>query len=126
MPRGPRPPRVRGTSVSPPARRPQPTVRIRDRQPSASKVFQSILSGRPIFSLLHQNSEALDILHSSESGAFSVGYAPGQDLQDDLESALQRFWTCTEWAPNTAALEPHSASNAAATLAEAFNQCLAS
>lgn len=93
---------------------------------SASKVFQSILSGRPVFSLLHQDSEALDILQACESGSFSVGYAPGQDLQDALESALQRFWTCTEWAPNTAALEPHSASNAAATLAEAFNQCLAS
>ena len=93
---------------------------------SASKVFQSILSGRPIFSLLHKDSEAIDIIESCECGAFSVGYTPDQDIHDALESALQRFWACNDWAPDTAALEPHSASNAAATLAEAFNQCLAS
>lgn len=92
---------------------------------SASKVFQSILSNRPIFSLLHQDSEALDILEASECGAFSVKYTPAQDIQDALELALQRFWTCTQWTPNTSALEPYSARNAAVTLAEAFNQCLA-
>ena len=93
---------------------------------SASKVFQSILSGRPVFSLLHKASDALDILEACECGDFSVGYTPGQDIHDALESALQRFWNCNDWNPDTAALEPHSASNAAATLAEAFNQCLAS
>lgn len=93
---------------------------------SASKVFQSILSGRPVFSLLHKDSEALDILQSCQCGAFSVKYTPDQDIHGTLEFVLKRFWACTEWAPNTAALEPHSASNAAATLAEAFNQCLTS
>lgn len=93
---------------------------------SASKVFQCILSGRPVLSLLHKDSEAIDILRECQCEAFSVAYDPNQGIHGVLESALQRFWTCNDWAPDTAALEPHSASNAAATLAEAFNHCMAS
>ena len=93
---------------------------------SASKVFQSILSGRPILSLLHKDSEALDILRACQCGEFSVGYAPNDDIQSTMESALQGFWNCTSWTPQVEALEPHSASNAAGKLAEAMNQCIAS
>jgi len=91
---------------------------------SASKVFQSILSGRPIFSFLHRESEARDILKACQADAFSVGYTPDHNVQEALESAMKRFWACTEWGPKTDALEPHSASHAAATLAQAFNHCL--
>ena len=93
---------------------------------SASKVFQSILSGRPILSLLHKDSEALHILESCQCGEFSVGYAPDGNIQSAMESAVLGFWNCTSWTPQVEALEPHSASNAAGTLAEAMNQCLAS
>ena len=91
-----------------------------------SEASEKASHGRPVFSLLHKDSEALDIIESCECGAFSVGYTPDEDIRGALELALQRFWTCKDWAPEPAALEPHSASNAAATLAEAFNQCLAS
>ena len=93
---------------------------------SASKVFQSILSGRPILALLHKDSEALHILGACHCGAFSVGYTPDDEIQSTMESALQGFWNCTSWTPQVKALEPHSASNAAATLAEAMHQCLSS
>lgn len=93
---------------------------------SASKVFQSILSGRPILSLLHKDSEALHILEACQCGAFSLGYTPDDEIQSTMKSALQAFWDCTSWTPQVEALEPHSARNAAATLAEAMNQCLVS
>ena len=93
---------------------------------SASKVFQSILSQRPVLSLLHKDSEALRILEACDCASFSVGYMPEDEIQNPMESALQDFWNCTSWTPQVEALEPHSASNAAATLAEAINQCLLS
>ncbi len=93
---------------------------------SASKVFQSILSGRPIFSLLHRDSEALNILRDCQCGSFSVGFAQNLDIQSQLEDALKGFWNCTEWNPITDALEPHSANNAAATLSAAMHHCLTS
>ena len=93
---------------------------------SASKVFQSILSGRPILSLLHKDSEALQILETCQCGEFSVGYTPDVEIQSDMESALMGFWSCTSWKPHMEGLELHSASNASATLAKAMNQCLES
>ena len=91
---------------------------------SASKVFQSVLSGRPILALLHKDSEALHILEASNCSSFSVGFDPIVDLTAKLENAMKRFWFNKEWNPNINALEPYSATNAAATLAEAFNHCL--
>ena len=93
---------------------------------SASKVFQSILSGRPILSLLHKDSEALHILEACQCGEFSVGFTPEDKIQNTMESALKGFWNCNSWTPNLDALEPHSASNSAATLAKAMHHCLTS
>ena len=92
---------------------------------SASKVFQSILSGRPIFTLLHQDSEALSILEKCQCGAHSVKFTPGEEVDAAIENALRAFWNCTDWQPNLEALKPYSASNAAGTLAHAMNKCLA-
>lgn len=91
---------------------------------SASKVFQSILSGRPIFSLLHRDSEAMQILKACSSDAFSVGFEPNRNIQEELETALKCFWNAEEWSPNLEAMEQHSASRSAATLANAFKHCL--
>ena len=59
---------------------------------SASKVFQSILSGRPILSLLHKDSEALEILESLPMRSVQCGlYAPDDEIQSTMEVRIARL-----------------------------------
>lgn len=95
---------------------------------SASKVFQLLIAGKPILAHLHPESEARQILRDARAdGHFSPFKHKDNpnDIQHLSQSILSLF-TETDWSPDLKAIEPHSASQAAAKLADAFNQCFAS
>ena len=94
---------------------------------SASKVFQCILANRPLLALLHDESEALDILRQCNAGHCSAGYTPGADgeFEADVLAALETlFQDRMPWTVDTTPLAPYHARRAAESLSMAMNRIL--
>lgn len=90
---------------------------------SASKVFQCILTGRPVFSVLHKNSEAATILKQCGLGQTLATFSGDLDkLEDNISKALVKAsnpssTTGTDLLP----IAPFHAKKSALTLANAMN-----
>jgi hypothetical protein len=100
-----------------------------ERHYTASKTFQCLLSGRPIFALLHEESSAADILKQCEADEYLVTYSQ-QMTKDELEqktyqTLLSFLNPNNNWTPNLKALEPYSAKYSALKLARAIEKALA-
>ena len=97
---------------------------------SASKVFQCILSGRPVVAALHRDSDAIDILRACKADAFVAEYPPEDPsaLVDNLHEVLAALLTSTtwKWGPQLEGLDPHHAREAAKTLAQSMETVLES
>ena len=96
---------------------------------SASKVFQCLLSGKPVVAALHQESEAVSILQNCNADAHLATFDPGDPaaLEVQLKQALELlFEAATPWSPNLEALSPYHASEGAKVLAEAMETALTS
>lgn len=96
---------------------------------SASKVFQCLLSGRPVVAALHQNSEAVSILRSCAADVHLATFDPSDPstLENQLKRALETlFDRASSWSPNLEALSPYHASEGAKVLAEAMETVLTS
>ena len=95
---------------------------------TASKTFQCLLSGRPVFAMLHQASEAAAILRTSRADSYLVAYQSDQtpgDFQNKTLETLKRYLGNSQpWAPDLAALAPYSADSAAGKLAAVFDNAL--
>lgn len=99
-----------------------------DRHYSASKVYQALLSKRPVFAVLHQESQAVQVLEQCRADQYLVRYNPNDDAAffSNLESRLRSFLNQTEeWNPNLDALNPYSASASAKRLADAMTDAIA-
>lgn len=99
-----------------------------ERHYTASKTFQCLLSGRPVFAMLHEASSAAAILAECRADAYLLRYNEAMDepsLQDDTQAALERYLHArVGWSPDLKALEPYSARASAQALANALEKVL--
>jgi hypothetical protein len=95
---------------------------------TASKTFQSILSTRPIFAMLHQESTALEILQKSMAAAYTVEYqeqmSKDQLIDKVYEKLLPILQANVAWSVNPQALAPYSSRENAKLLAATLDQLL--
>jgi hypothetical protein len=95
---------------------------------TASKIFQSILSKRPIFSIFHNESSAVQILTECKAGQYTVKYHPKTNEKVFADTIEQSFYNFTlqknNWQPNFQALNKYSAKESARKLVKAIEKVL--
>ncbi len=95
---------------------------------TASKIFQSILSKRPVFAVFHHQSSVIDILRETNAGTYLVKYVEDESevsfelrLRHVFESFLKQH---EGWNPIYEKLEKYSARSSAASLVSVLNAVL--
>ncbi|MCF6241929.1 MAG: hypothetical protein L3J74_11360 [Bacteroidales bacterium] len=95
---------------------------------TASKIFQSLLSERPVFSIFHQESSAVQILKESNAEQYTVVYDKTMDKNKFEETIKQTFYNFTEqkikWLPNLKSLDKYSAKDSAKKLVQAIEEAI--
>ncbi len=94
---------------------------------TASKVFQSLLSERPVWAIFHQESSAVEVMAACRGDRYLVKYEEGMDLEtlkDAIKQSLLLRMTEEVWNPNLKALEKYSARESAGKLVEGIEQAL--
>lgn len=89
---------------------------------TASKIFQSLLSEKPVFAVFHHESTVVNILKETNADNYLVKYNPRKS-ERELENAIkQKFLQFieqkTEWCPNLRILEKYSSKESARKLVE--------
>ncbi|MBK3517672.1 glycosyltransferase family protein [Carboxylicivirga marina] len=96
---------------------------------TASKVFQSLLSKTPVFTIFHNESDAAKILKQIKANKYLTTYAPETSENDLYRSIKENFRNFTaddkEWKPDLEALSPYSAKASAETLINGINKVIA-
>ena len=93
---------------------------------TASKTFQCLLSGRPIWTVLHAASSAADIIKACSADQFSTFYEENtteEDLITQFEATLSAFVRAEadlEWQPDLAPLSNYTADRSAKMLVDAI------
>jgi hypothetical protein len=89
-----------------------------------SKAFQALLSRRPVFAMLHQDSTAVDMIRSSDGGRVltltETALPPADAVAEALQVLLQRTSYAAD-AVDRADFEVHSARSSARALAAALD-----
>lgn len=95
---------------------------------TASKVFQALLSKRPVFSIFHHESSAVKILQEAHADLHTVRYHSGmtsKELSAAIQRALYEMITArSNWAPTLEVLDDYSARTSAQVLAEMLGKCI--
>lgn len=95
---------------------------------TASKIFQAILSKRPVFSVFHHQSTVVDILRETNTATYLVKYVEDEaevSFEVRLRHVFELFLQETGgWNPIFEKLEKYSARNCAASLAAILNAVL--
>lgn len=90
---------------------------------TASKVYQALLSGRPVWAVFHEESSAVQVMKECKADHFLIEYKEGMYLQE-LRNAMKDSLLCRleqkEWNPDLYALDKYSARESARKLAEAM------
>jgi len=92
---------------------------------SPSKVFQAIMSRRPVFAILHEQSSAVPILREANAGQLVTLSEHALPKPEALGSALEQFVYNNDYAPGRVrwqALDHYSARESARTLAKALDE----
>jgi hypothetical protein len=95
---------------------------------SPSKVFQAVMSRRPVFALLHEASTAVPLLGATGGATVLTFNETGLPRAEVVAAALERFVYANEYSPGQvrwAVLNEHSARTSARILAEALDEALA-
>jgi hypothetical protein len=96
---------------------------------TASKTFQCLLSKRPLLSLLHAESSAVDVIKDANAEAFLFAYQDG-DTKLKMIAELKRINTAMQqkikWDINLSGLEKFTSRQSAKMLAEAMDKVLTS
>ena len=98
-----------------------------ERHYTASKIFQALLSQRPVFSVFHHQSLTVNILEDARADAYLVRYNPEkeQDFKQQVRRVFEDFiHERKAWQPDFSALEKYSARASARVLAEAMDKVL--
>ncbi len=95
---------------------------------TASKIFQSLLSKRPVFSVFHHKSTVCDILADAKADTYLVKYFPdGDEKEFDKEYiyVLKDFVKQNKlWQPDLSALDKYSAKESARILVEGIEKAI--
>lgn len=95
---------------------------------TASKIFQSILSKRPVFAFFHEKSTVVDILTEANAHQFLMIYGETdteEGLNNRLEDILKSYFlTETNWNVDLESLNKYSAKVSAKVLVDAFDTIL--
>jgi hypothetical protein len=96
---------------------------------TASKTFQSLLSGKPVFSMLHETSSAAAIMEEAQADSYLVRWNETMTEEKFIDNIQQRFREFLEsghnWKIDRKALEPYSAEQNARKFSETLNSILA-
>lgn len=95
---------------------------------SPSKIFQSVMSRRPVLALLHRDSTAVPLLRACNAGPVVTLTEELLPRAETLADVLERFIHGKDYSEaevNWAALEKHSARESARALAGALDESLA-
>ena len=96
---------------------------------TASKIFQSLLSKRPVFGIFHEESSVVDILKRSQAQNFLTLYKEGMSeasLKVEMRQSVQTFFNNDDidWNPDLSALDQYSAKASAIALINKIETCL--
>lgn len=95
---------------------------------TASKIFQSLLSKKPVMSIFHESSAAIPILEECSAGTYTVRFTESQSVESflhQIKSTTKAFLHAdTNWKPNLGALEKYSARESAMRLVEAIEKSI--
>lgn len=88
---------------------------------TASKTFQCLLSGRPVWAIFHEASSAADILRQCQANPYLVQYVdsmPAYQLNEYVYETLKAYlYPDKDWRPNLRPLQAYSAKVSAKALA---------
>jgi hypothetical protein len=94
---------------------------------SPSKIFQSLMSRRPVFALLHERSSAVPILQSTNAAAVVTLSETTLPSAEELSWRLEQFVYANDYAEERVhwnVLEKHSARESARILAAALDESI--
>lgn len=95
---------------------------------TASKIFQSILSKKPVLAYFHERSTVVQILKEVKADAFLMKFYENESVLDRtsrFSQILQSFFaTNKSWSPDYQELNKYSARNSAEVLVCAINKCI--
>ncbi|MGJ8592094.1 MAG: hypothetical protein ACSHXF_06080 [Aquaticitalea sp.] len=94
---------------------------------TASKTFQCLLSKRPLFSMLHAESSAVEVIKNANADRFLFPYHEGftmETIVQKLKPILQDLQRVQDWQPNLDSLQGYTSAQSAKVLAEAMNRVL--
>jgi hypothetical protein len=92
---------------------------------TASKTYQSLLSKRPVFAMLHQESQALQVLEECKADTYTVRYRDGmeeQELMKQVRATLLSQLEHLPWKPDLRELDKYSARESARKLDAAIRK----
>jgi hypothetical protein len=93
---------------------------------TASKIFQVLLSKRPVFAMFHRESSATNILKECNAAAFLIEYSPEATkiiLVSKIKEKLDLLLSVNvDWQPDLSKLEKYSAKASAKALADKLNE----
>ncbi len=92
---------------------------------TASKIFQSLLSKKPVFSIFHQESSAVEILKESNADVYLTKFSPKETkelFKERIKENLYNFaHSNKEWKPEFSNLDKYSAKASAKALVDKLN-----
>ncbi len=95
---------------------------------TASKIFQSILSKRPVMAVFHHESTVNNIMDETNTKKYLIKYTPGmkeEELQNKMEETFMAYIKeDIQWKPDYKALDKYSAREGARVLAEKMNEII--
>lgn len=95
---------------------------------TASKTFQSLLSGKPVFTIFHAESSAVKVMNEAKAAAYTVKYHEGlnsEDLKLKIRQKFQAFINLDEdWHPELSVLDRYSALASAQTLCKGIDAAI--
>ncbi len=95
---------------------------------TASKTFQSILSKRPVFSIMHAESTAVEIFKECKADSYMVEYEEREEnekLQCRIKESFENYiLEQKEYLPDFEKLDKYSAKKSTEILIENINKCL--
>jgi hypothetical protein len=103
------------------------TIGSTEQHYTASKIFQALLSTKPVFAIFHQQSSAVAILNECRATDFLVAYDPAEArdvLEYKIAAKLDLLITDSAWNPDLSKLEKYSAKASAKILNLKINEIL--
>ena len=95
---------------------------------TASKTFQCLLAGNPIFAIFHSESSASTFLEEARASSYLVKWNDdgNDELHEKIEQQLTRFVSesNSNWQPDLTRLEPYSSRESARALFDAIDTVL--